>query len=43
MVESLQPTKQNISRHIRNIFQDGELQEISVSKEYLTTASNRKN
>ena len=43
MVELFQTTKQNISFHIRNIFQEGELQEISVVKEYLTTASDGKN
>ncbi|MDZ4204121.1 MAG: virulence RhuM family protein [Bacteroidales bacterium] len=43
MVELFQTTKQNISLHIRNIFQDGELQEVSVVKEYLTAASDGKN
>lgn len=38
MVELFQTTKQNISLHIRNIFREGELQEVSVVKEYLTTA-----
>ena len=42
MVELFQTTKQNISLHIRNIFQEGELQEVSVVKEYLTTASDGK-
>ncbi|MBT5527692.1 MAG: virulence RhuM family protein [Cytophagia bacterium] len=42
MVELFQTTKQNISLHIRNIFKEGELDEISVVKEYLTTASDRK-
>jgi hypothetical protein len=37
-----QTTKQNISLHIRNIFQEGELQDVSVVKEYLTTASDGK-
>ena len=36
-------TKQNISLHIQNIFQDGELVENRVVKEYLTTAADRKN
>ena len=36
MVELFQTTKQNISLHIRNVFEDGELQEISTVKEYLT-------
>ena len=34
--------KQNISLHIRNILQEGELQEDLVVKEYLTTASDGK-
>lgn len=34
-----QATKQNISLHISNIFKEGELEPISVVKEYLTTAS----
>ncbi|WP_394988873.1 hypothetical protein [uncultured Helicobacter sp.] len=34
--------KQNITMHIKNILKDGELQEISVVKEYLTTASDKK-
>ncbi len=42
MVELFQTTKQNISLHIRNIFQEGELQEVSVVKDYLTTASDGK-
>jgi hypothetical protein len=42
MVELFQTTKQNISLHIRNIFNEGELQENSVVKEYLTTASDMK-
>jgi hypothetical protein len=37
-----QTTKQNISLHIRNIFADRELEEGSVVKEYLTTASDGK-
>ena len=36
-------TKQNISLHIQNIFQDGELVENRVVKEYLTTAADGKN
>jgi hypothetical protein len=43
MVELFQTTKQNISLHIRNIFTEGELQENSVVKEYLTTAPDGKN
>ncbi len=36
MVELFQTTKQNISLHIRNIFEEGELQAHSTVKEYLT-------
>ena len=43
MVELFQTTKQNISLHIRNIFTEGELQENSVVKDYLTTATDGKN
>lgn len=38
MVEIFDTTKQNISKHLSNIFQDGELLENSVVKEKLTTA-----
>jgi hypothetical protein len=37
-----QASKQNISYHIKNIFKEGELNEKSVVKEYLTTASDEK-
>lgn len=43
MANLFQTTKQNISLHIRNIFDEGELNEFSVVKEYLTTASDGKN
>ena len=42
MVLLFKKTKQNISLHISNIFKEGELHRISVVKEYLTTASDRK-
>lgn len=42
MVELFQTTKQNISLHIKNIFQEGELKEESVVKGYLTTADDGK-
>lgn len=42
MTELFQTTKQNISLHIKNIFIEGELQEDSVVKDYLTTASDGK-
>ncbi len=38
MVELFQSTRQNISLHIRNLFNEGELEEISVVKQSLTTA-----
>lgn len=38
MAELFQTTKQNISLHINNCFKEGELNENSVVKEYLTTA-----
>ena len=37
-----QTTKQNISLHIKNIFDENELRESSVVKEYLTTAEDGK-
>ncbi|HWB93323.1 MAG TPA: virulence RhuM family protein [Puia sp.] len=39
MAELFQTTKQNISLHIKNIFNEGELTQNSVVKEYLTTAA----
>ena len=42
LVEFFQKTKQNVSLHIRNIFQEGELREDAVVKEYLTTAPDGK-
>ncbi|MBI9037182.1 MAG: hypothetical protein JEY97_03545 [Bacteroidales bacterium] len=36
MAELFQTTKQNISLHINNIFEEGELQENSTVKDYLT-------
>lgn len=42
MTELFQTTKQNISLHIKNIFEEGELDPDSVVKEYLTTAADRK-
>ncbi len=42
MVELFQTTKQNVSLHIRNIFEEGELRMESVVKEYLTTAADGK-
>lgn len=39
MAELFNTTKQNISLHIKNIFEEKELDENSVVKENLTTAS----
>ena len=38
-----QSTKQNISLHISNIFNEGELEKVSVVKDFLTTAADGKN
>ena len=43
MVELFETTKQNISQHIKNAFTEGELDENSVVKDFLTTASDGKN
>src|SRR5665647_2036765 len=43
MAELFQTTKQNVSLHIQNIFEESELAEISVVKESLTTAADGKN
>ena len=37
MAELFQTTKQNVSLHINNAFAEGELEQDSVVKEYLTT------
>jgi len=42
MVELFGKTKQNISLHINNIFKGGELDKVSVVKEYLITAADGK-
>lgn len=42
IAELFEATKQNISLHIRNILDEGELEEDSVVKEYLTTAADGK-
>lgn len=41
--ELYQSTKQNISHHIKNIFEEKELDENAVVKFYLTTAMDGKN
>lgn len=42
MAELFQTTKQNISQHLRNVFEERELEEGAVVKEYLTTAADGK-
>ena len=42
MAELFQTTRNNITLHIRNIFKEGELEEFSVCKESLLTASDGK-
>lgn len=42
MAELFQTTKQNISLHINNAFKEGEVEAVSVVKEYLTTAADGK-
>lgn len=42
MAELFNASKQNISLHLKNIYQDGELHEDSVVKEFLTTAADGK-
>jgi hypothetical protein len=43
MAELFQTSKQNISLHVKDIFEDTELEEVSVVKEYLTTGPDAKN
>src|SRR5258708_1991790 len=42
MAELFQTTKQNVSLHVKNLFEEKELQEASVVKESLTTAQDGK-
>ena len=42
LAELFQTTKQNIGQHLRNIFEDGELDENSVVKNFFTTAADGK-
>lgn len=42
MVELFQTTKQNISLHIKNIYEEGELEEFSTVKDYLTVQTEGK-
>ena len=43
LAELFQTTKQNIGQHIKNIFEEGELQSDSVVKDFFTTAADGKN
>ncbi len=43
MAELFQTTKQNISLHLQNVFEEGELNQVSVVKDFLTTAADGKN
>ncbi len=43
MAELFQTTKQNVSLHLSNVFKEGELDQNSVVKDYLTTAADGKN
>jgi hypothetical protein len=42
MADLFQTTKQNVSLHVKNIFEEKELRESAVVKEYLTTAQDGK-
>ena len=42
MTELFRTTRNNITMHIRNVFKEGELEEISVCKESLRTAADGK-
>jgi len=43
LVEIYQSSKSNVSEHIKHIFEDGELDKISVVRNFRTTASDGKN
>lgn len=43
IAELFDTTKQNVSLHVKNIFESGELDENSVVKDFLTTATDGKN
>lgn len=42
MADLFQTTKQNIGQHLKNVFDDGELNEFSVVKKFFTTAADGK-
>jgi hypothetical protein len=43
MAELFQTTKQNLGQHLKNIFEEGELAQESVVKNFFTTAADGKN
>ena len=43
LAELFQTSRPNITMHIKNIFEEGELQEVSVCKDFLHTAADGKN
>ena len=43
LCELYQTSKSNVSKHIKNIFEEGELEENSVVRKFRTTASDGKN
>jgi hypothetical protein len=43
LAELFQTSRPNITMHIKNILEDGELQEVSVCKDFLHTAADGKN
>ena len=43
LVDLYQSSKANVSEHIKNIFDEGELDKNSVVRKFRTTASDRKN
>ena len=43
MAELFQTTKQNVAKHLKRIFEQGELQEEAVVNYWLTTAADGKN
>jgi len=43
LAELFQTSRPNITMHIKNILEEGELQEVSVCKDFLHTAADGKN
>lgn len=42
MAELFEVSRPNVTMHVRNVFKEGELEEISASKEFLLTAADGK-